>query len=132
MQVKARRILPATHGRARRAYGFFPDEVTPMGGRILFERLSSPSISPTPFIRINVNDGIVALPGCTSGPGSSCPLSEFAAHVKQRGEVAGDFRDVCRLGPEASSGLTFLRQPEGGGERIVKEEKVEWEGILDL
>lgn len=63
------------------------------------------------FIRININDGIVALPGCSnSGPGSSCPLDEFLAHVRRRGEEVDDFRELCGLGPEAPDKITFLHQ----------------------
>ena len=63
------------------------------------------------FIRININDGIVALPSCSnSGPGSSCPLEEFLAHVRRRGEEVGDFRELCGLGPGAPDRITFLHQ----------------------
>lgn len=63
------------------------------------------------FVRININDGIVALPGCSnSGPGSSCPLDEFLAHVRSRGEEVGDFRELCGLGPDAPGRITFLHQ----------------------
>ena len=63
------------------------------------------------FVRININDGIVALPSCSnSGPGSSCPLEEFLAHVRRRGEEVGDFRELCGLGPEAPDRITFLHQ----------------------
>ena len=63
------------------------------------------------FVRININDGIVALPSCSnSGPGSSCPLDEFLAHVRRRGEEVGDFRELCGLGPEAPDRITFLHQ----------------------
>lgn len=63
------------------------------------------------FVRININDGIVALPGCSnSGPGSSCPLDEFLAHVKRRGEEVGEFRELCGLEPGAPGRITFLHQ----------------------
>ena len=63
------------------------------------------------FVRININDGVVALPGCSnSGPGSSCPLDEFLAHVRRRGEEVGDFKELCGLGPDAPGRITFLHQ----------------------
>ncbi len=62
------------------------------------------------FVRINVNDGIVALPGCFSGPGSSCPLEGFVSHVRRRGEEVGDFRKLCGLGEDAPNRITFLPQ----------------------
>lgn len=105
-----------------------------MGGRIIFERLScsspasaSPSsLSSSPassgkdhenekdtenvFLRINVNDGIVALPGCDSGPGRSCPLQSFLEIVRKRGEEVGNFGSVCGLPPDAADRITFLHQ----------------------
>lgn len=103
--------------------------VTPMGGRIILERLACPAPqncwSSTPlypnhvycdpphddyFVRININDGIVALPGCDSGPGSSCPLANFMHHVKLRGEHLGDFRQLCGLDEGAADHITFLHQ----------------------
>lgn len=90
-------------------------QVTPMGGRIIFERLSCASKSGPSgreiFIRFNVNDGIVPLPGCSQGPGGSCPLNSFMEHVKKRGEIAGDFRKTCGLPEDAPDRPTFLRQP---------------------
>lgn len=108
-------------------------QVVPMGGRVIFERLScqsraSPSlddkrkvqhpfetgedfIQPTgEFVRININDGIVALPTCSSGPGSSCPLDQFLELVRTRGGQIGDFRKICGLGPDAAARITFLHQ----------------------
>lgn len=83
-------------------------QITPMGGRILLERLTCAS---SPYIRFNVNDGIMPLPGCSDGPGGSCAMAEFAALVMKSGEAAGDFKEMCGLGDEAPSALTFLRQP---------------------
>ena len=96
--------------------------IVPMGGRVLFEWLacevSAPSYPSSAFekndeevfVRINVNDGIVALPGCRDGPGESCALDRFLEIVKGRGEVVGDFREVCGLGPDAADRITFLHQ----------------------
>lgn len=123
--------LPTTHMPHFRTWR--TSQVVPMGGRVIFERLScqtriSPSsynkrqaqypfktgdesIQPTSeFVRININDGIVALPTCSSGPGSSCPLDQFLGLVRTRGTYIGDFRDVCGLGPEAAPRITFLHQ----------------------
>ncbi|KAI9754503.1 MAG: hypothetical protein M4579_004673 [Chaenotheca gracillima] len=116
--------LPVTHVPANRTWR--TSQVTPMGGRIIFERLACSSQSPadlaystsnmeeilppSSFVRININDGIVPLPNCKSGPGSSCPLSQFLQVVSERGEQVGDFRNICGLGAEAPAALTFLHQ----------------------
>ncbi|KAI4155852.1 MAG: hypothetical protein L6R39_001167 [Caloplaca ligustica] len=118
-----KRHLPVTR---RRTDGVWrTSQVVPMNGRILFERLSC---GPSPhslihtskgtvgeqrgkhFIRINVNDGIVALPTCDTGPGSSCPLEDFLTLVGRRGQEIGDFREICGLGGDAPAGITFLHQ----------------------
>ena len=62
------------------------------------------------FVRININDGIVAIPGCDSGPGGSCPLDQFLIHVRRRSKEVGDFKEVCGLGQEAAERITFLHQ----------------------
>jgi acid phosphatase len=87
-------------------------QITPMGGRILLERLKC---GKERYVRFNVNDGIVPLQGCSDGPGASCGLAKFEEYVKRRGEQAGDFREVCGLPEDAAKGLTFLRQPGFGG-----------------
>lgn len=97
--------------------------VVPMGGRVIFERLACGGLAASGsesssvgkgeeelFVRINVNDGVVALPGCRDGPGESCPLDRFLAIVKRRGEEVGDFREVCGLGADAADRITFLHQ----------------------
>ena len=68
---------------------------------------------PRRYVRINVNDGIVALPTCAHGPGHSCPLDDFLALVERRGVEAGGFEEVCGLplGEGAQRGrITFLHQ----------------------
>lgn len=87
-----------------------------MNGRIVFERLSCRSLATNtdivdrPFVRIIVNDGVVALPDCNSGPGSGCPLGDFLALVRRRGKEIGDFRAICGLGDDAPARIAFLHQ----------------------
>ncbi|TKX18579.1 acid phosphatase-like protein 2 [Elsinoe australis] len=105
-------------------------DVTPMGGRIILERLACPApqncwsnepyypnhvycdpVKDDYFIRVNVNDGIVAMSECQEGPGGSCPLDRFVQHVKMRGRHNDDFRAVCALSEDAPDRITFLNQP---------------------
>lgn len=108
--------LPTTHIAKDRKW--LTSQLMPMGGRIIFERLTcrtppSSSSSTEQFIRINVNDGIMPLGNCTSGPGHSCPLSEFAEFVRRRGVELGNFEDVCGIEKIGDGGkLTFLHQRE--------------------
>lgn len=108
---------------------FRTSTTVPMGGRIIFERLAC--LAPehcwalTPmyphmifcdpprediFVRVNVNDGIVAIPGCEDGPGRSCELERFVERVEKRGREIGEFGCVCGLERSAKKGITFLHQ----------------------
>jgi acid phosphatase len=103
--------LPVTHVHVNRNWR--TSQVTPMGGRVIFEKLSCQEKSKsekTSFVRINVNDGIVALPGCENGPGRSCPLQTFIDRIRSNQEKAGDFRSVCGLQNDAPDRITFLHQ----------------------
>ena len=121
--------LPTSHILSNRT--FCSSDIVPMGGRINFERLACPAprrcydnsefgypnmlyCEPEGtedfFVRINVNDGIVALPGCEDGPGRSCPLDDFTKRVERRGKEVGDFREVCGLPRSARGGISFLHQ----------------------
>lgn len=85
-----------------------------MGGRTVFELLSCGATNDThvtnKYVRININDGITALPDCQSGPGSSCPLEEFAERTARKGQHEGDFRRRCELSDDAADRITFLHQ----------------------
>lgn len=119
--------LPTSHVLQNRTWR--TSDVVPMGGRVIFERLSCSAPQRcwdnAPFypnhiyceeerddvyVRVNVNDGIVALPGCSDGPGRSCELGRFMERVKRRGEELGDFRKVCGLPEDAPNSITFLHQ----------------------
>ena len=119
--------LPTSHVLHNRTWR--TSDVTPMGGRIIFERLSC--LAPQHcwsnepfypnhiycepqredvFVRVNINDGIVAIPGCDSGPGHSCPFEEFLEHVRKRGLDFEEFGRICGLGEDAPKAVTFLHQ----------------------
>ncbi|KAG6883739.1 hypothetical protein C0993_004158 [Termitomyces sp. T159_Od127] len=57
-----------------------------------------------------INNAPVAIPGCVSGPGNSCPLDEFTAYVQQRGVASGDYVKTCGLEnvSNATSVVSFL------------------------
>ncbi|KAE8374873.1 phosphoglycerate mutase-like protein [Aspergillus bertholletiae] len=104
-------FLPTTHRVADRAWR--TSSVMPMGGRIVLERLTCQASSvhnPSEegvFLRVNINDKIVPLPYCRSGPGVSCPLKEFVNHVKRRRSEVGEFEEVESRNPR--------RPPEESG-----------------
>ncbi len=114
----SRKNLPVTHRPRSRAWR--TSQVVPMNGRIIFERLTCDTLPQSSsntdanaserFVRIIVNDGVIAFPGCSSGPGFSCPLEDFLALVRRRGENIGDFRQTCGLDEDAPARITFLHQ----------------------
>jgi len=109
--INDREHLPITHIAHDRKWR--KSQVSPMGGRIIFELLSCKTkreSSPEKFVRLNINDGITAIPGCDSGPGKSCPLADFAKRTKKKGEEAGNFNELCGLGDDAAAYITFLHQ----------------------
>ena len=59
------------------------------------------------YVHIDVNDGIVALSTCESGPGSSYPLEEFLSHVERRSEKIGD---AVVLNEDAADRFPLLHQ----------------------
>ncbi|KAI7339633.1 phosphoglycerate mutase-like protein [Hortaea werneckii] len=120
--------LPTTHILRNRTWK--TSDVIPMGGRIIFERLACAAPQYcwdnaefgypnhkycTPpaeeyHVRINVNDGIVALPGCEDGPGHSCPLETFMGRVSRRATEVGTFAEICGISGDGHEGLDFLHQ----------------------
>ncbi|KAJ4982848.1 histidine acid phosphatase [Stagonosporopsis vannaccii] len=121
--------LPTTHIAHDRKWR--KSQVSPMGGRIILELLScrandelsesldtrstsqgenSTREAVDKFVRVNINDGITALPDCQSGPGKSCPLFQFIARTEKQGEAAGDFVELCGLEEGTADRITFLHQ----------------------
>ncbi|KKY14297.1 putative multiple inositol polyphosphate phosphatase [Phaeomoniella chlamydospora] len=89
-------------------------DITPMGGRIILERLQCESAgSQEIYVRLNINDGIVPIGHDTSGPGHSTTLQDFKDYLMVRAKMAGDFREVCGLEMSAPSKITFLHQGKG-------------------
>ncbi|KAF2404313.1 phosphoglycerate mutase-like protein [Trichodelitschia bisporula] len=84
-------------------------QALPMGGRLTLERLECGTDGDA-YVRLNINDGILALPGCDSGPGASCPLDEFIGYVAQKQNVAGVFGEACGLSDDMAKGIEFLHQ----------------------
>ncbi|KAL4794351.1 histidine phosphatase superfamily [Aspergillus venezuelensis] len=104
--------LPITHRAKDRIWR--TSTAMPMGGRIILERMTCQTSSNGasrhgPFVRVNINDKIVPLQYCKSGPGSSCPLAEFSAHVVRRGREVGEFEE------QASESRNPRRPPEESG-----------------
>ncbi|CEJ59689.1 hypothetical protein PMG11_08301 [Penicillium brasilianum] len=102
--------LPLTYPPADRSWK--TSTILPMGARITFERMTCPTEDDRDdevYVRINVNDRIVQLPGCVADPGHTCSLDSFLQYVNFRREEVGDFGEVCGLEGHAGK-ITFLHQ----------------------
>ncbi|KAK3068743.1 hypothetical protein LTR53_013439 [Teratosphaeriaceae sp. CCFEE 6253] len=122
--------LPTSHMSADRH--FRTSDLVPMSATLILERLACPArerwcedraefgypnmVYCEPegreerFVRVVVNEGVVALPGCEGGPGRSCGLEEFLGRVEEEGRSRGGFREVCGLPKDARKGISFLHQ----------------------
>lgn len=106
-QLPANRTLPNRKFRSSR--------IVPMRGTIAFERLSCPAAAkgyPTSnstsegYMRILLNDVVYPVVKCTSGPGSSCPLSQYQNIIQSKMDAVGDFTKVCN-----TTDSTFAAKP---------------------
>ena len=68
-----------------------------------------------------MNNAVVPLPTCQNGPGGSCPLLDFQAYVRKRGEVVGDFVQRCGLSNSTMvvpDIVDFYTNPESEGAHV--------------
>ena len=73
-------------------------EFIPFLGRIALERLDCASAAYTgSFVRVSVNSAPKPLPGCRSGPGSSCPLEEYMGYITSRNKMFAKFSKACEI-----------------------------------
>lgn len=63
-----------------------------MGSRLVTERLKC---GTDRYVRFTLNDAVVPLDSCQSGPGLSCPLADFGDYMAARKEQVGDFVTQC-------------------------------------
>lgn len=90
--------LPATHAVDDRKWRL--SSVVPMGGRIIFERVSCSTAASEPGVRLLVNDAVMTIPGCEKfarKEGNICPLAKFIEIVNGIGERVGDFEKICQI-----------------------------------
>ncbi|KAF7322420.1 Phosphoglycerate mutase-like protein [Mycena chlorophos] len=85
---------------------------TPANTTVFHLANTTPDPVPTElFVRVRFNRAPFVIPGCTSGPGSTCPLADFTQYVQTtRAAAAGDFVQMCGLQniSNATSDATFF------------------------
>lgn len=85
-------LLPATYMPDSRKY--IASRFCSMRGTLSFERLSCPS-SAAQYLRVRLNDAVYPIPSCQSGPGKSCPVSEYRQYVQDKYAHSGGFVKNC-------------------------------------
>lgn len=91
-----------------------------MRGTVAFERLSCDSVAtnatsdyPTTqstaqtYMRLLLNDVVYPVVGCTNGPGSSCPLSQYQQIIQSKLDKAGNYAQICNM-----TGGSFSAEPK--------------------
>lgn len=109
-------ILPNNRRKTDRKWR--TSDVTPMGGRLVFERVTCSNTGVyknlrRSYVRLFINDGIVDLEKSMLGGGlaSSVGMTQWVAMVRKKGEKFGDFKETCGLADDAPPRISFL-QPQ--------------------
>ena len=109
--------LPPTYIPAGQKY--IASNYVTMRGTIGFERLTC---SDQHYVRILLNDVVYPVVNCTSGPGQSCPLQQYAQIIAQKQQAAGDFVTICNINNTApgTAKTTFFTDLALPFEYVVK------------
>ncbi|KAI3406432.2 hypothetical protein KGF56_000913 [Candida oxycetoniae] len=77
--------------------------IVPQGARIYTEKFSCSGES---YVRYLVNDAVIPIQSCATGPGFSCKLDDFEEYVN--GNIGdSNFIDDCGIEPSVPQNLTF-------------------------
>lgn len=115
--------LPDTYILSNRT--FIASNFVTMRGTIAFERLTCGATAQDQYVRIKLNDAVYPVVSCQSGPGKTCPLSQYQALVAKKSAAAGDFEVTCGINgtsvvPVGQDKTTFLTQLGLPFEYVVK------------
>ncbi|CDO55988.1 similar to Saccharomyces cerevisiae YBR092C PHO3 Constitutively expressed acid phosphatase similar to Pho5p [Geotrichum candidum] len=69
--------------------------LTPMGANIVFEKLACGDDGDA-FIRLIINESVIPIPGCQTGPGLTCPIEQFTKFLSDRMKEY-PYVEVCGL-----------------------------------
>ncbi|KAF1997065.1 phosphoglycerate mutase-like protein [Amniculicola lignicola CBS 123094] len=96
--------------------------VTSMRGTIGFERLSC--ARKATYIRIRLNEVVYPVAGCQSGPGKSCPLSQYQKLVQKKLKAAGNYARICNVTnsaiPRDQNSATFFTDAKLPFQTLIK------------
>lgn len=79
-------------------------QVTPQGARTVTEKFNC---GGTSYVRYVINDAVIPIKTCQSGPGFSCELSEFESYIEDRLDGLS-YGAQCGINSTIPSTVTFL------------------------
>lgn len=84
-------------------------QLTPMAARINLEKLvcADDSGAEKEYVRFVINEAVFPYPNCTSGPGFSCPLDDYASALEARLQDTAGACGIDRESYAAPTNLTF-------------------------
>lgn len=85
--------------------------IVPMGARMTLERYSC---GGTSYVRYILNEAVVPVEDCDSGPGFSCPLSNFNTYIQNKLN-SFNYIEQCGVDPSYPQCLTFYWDYPNGG-----------------
>lgn len=99
--VSPEKALPTDHVPFPSPYSHV--QIVPQGARLVTEKYKCGNDS---YVRILLNDAVIPIKTCQSGPGFSCKLSDYNKYIQSR--ISGrNYKSQCGSG-SAPSEVTFL------------------------
>lgn len=81
--------------------------LTPMGAHIAIEKLScEENDQENEYVRFVINDAVIPYHNCQSGPGYSCPLSDFTADIQER--IVNNPYSICENDKSLPTHIKFF------------------------
>lgn len=78
-------------------------QIVPQSARVYTEKYSCKGES---YVRYIINDAVVPISSCATGPGFSCPIADFEEHLSERIAKA-DIRTTCQVPSNQSTTADF-------------------------
>ncbi|XBW36248.1 hypothetical protein QEN19_001829 [Hanseniaspora menglaensis] len=78
--------------------------MTPMGARFVLENFDCGNSS---YVRYVINDEVLTVPNCSSGPGFSCEINDYYKYTEERLANVTDYATACNV-TDAPGHLSFF------------------------
>ncbi|KAF5099290.1 hypothetical protein D0Z00_001694 [Geotrichum galactomycetum] len=77
-----------------------------MGATFVFEKLACGDDGDA-FIRLIINEAVIPIPGCQTGPGITCPINEFVKFLSKQIKKY-PYVDACGLDKSLPTEIDFF------------------------